>query len=200
MTAANRIPLADNNLETQGLTIPSGQLKIELSGRPGVGSRERSWARPGVLTVVRPALSLSGTCSELDTTTHCSRPGYLQNFHHAFPLAAGAAARAVCISIRRSSSFAWCATANSARRTSIRLSCSALWAVPFRPGTASPAFSTSINHLLPVLCPVSNPLVKRRLTVFWDTPRAIAASGIDKSITSTVTHLGKRLGRRVNHV
>jgi len=49
---------------------------------------------------------------------------------------------------------------------------------------------TLINHWLPTLLPVSNPLVNLRLTVFVETPKAFAASIIESCIPKRVTHGG----------
>ena len=47
-----------------------------------------------------------------------------------------------------------------------------------------------INHWLPTFSPVSNPLVNLRLTVFGETPRALAMSFIESCIANMVTHVG----------
>lgn len=47
-----------------------------------------------------------------------------------------------------------------------------------------------INHWLPTFSPVSNPLVNRLLTVFGETPRALAMSFIESCIANMVTHVG----------
>ena len=47
-----------------------------------------------------------------------------------------------------------------------------------------------INHWLPTFSPVSNPLVNLRLTVFGETPRALAMSFIESCIAKMVTHVG----------
>ena len=49
---------------------------------------------------------------------------------------------------------------------------------------------TLINHWLPTFSPVSNPLVNLRLTVFGETPRALAMSFIESCIAKMVTHVG----------
>ena len=49
---------------------------------------------------------------------------------------------------------------------------------------------TLINHWLPTLLPVSNPLVNLRLTVFVETPKAFAALIIESCIPKRVTHVG----------
>ncbi len=200
MITALRIHLLQqNNLEHQGLTTTSDQLNhgIALSGsnvnEPGRFEKGCRGKSPFPTESFSPLVA--PTISPVPPPRHTMCRGYPQNFHHGLSLDVGAVIRAVCIMIRRNSSFAWWANANSAFRTSTRSSCSASWAVPFRPGAASSPLTTLINHLLPILCPVSNPLVNRRLTVFWDTFKAIAASAIESSITSTVTHLGKQSGR-----
>jgi len=57
-------------------------------------------------------------------------------------------------------------------------------------GAAAVLSGTSINHWLPGLVPVSNPLANLRLTVFGETPRAFAASFIEYCIPTRVTHGG----------
>lgn len=65
-------------------------------------------------------------------------------------------------------------------------------AVPFRPGAAS---STSTCHLLPTLLPLSNPLAKRRLTVFGLISKASAAACMSKSMPSTVLQVVNQPGQ-----
>ena len=57
-------------------------------------------------------------------------------------------------------------------------------------GAVSASSGTLITHWLPTLCPVSNPLVNLRLTVFVETPRAFAVSFIESCIPKRVTHVG----------
>ena len=56
-------------------------------------------------------------------------------------------------------------------------------------GAISASSGTLITHWLPTFCPVSNPLVNLRLTVFGETPRAFAASFIEYCIPKRVTHV-----------
>jgi hypothetical protein len=56
-------------------------------------------------------------------------------------------------------------------------------------GAISAPSGTLITHWLPTFCPVSNPLVNLRLTVFGETPRAFAASFIEYCIPKRVTHV-----------
>ena len=49
---------------------------------------------------------------------------------------------------------------------------------------------TLINHWLPTFSPVSNPLFNLRLTVFGETPRALAMSFIESCIANMVTDVG----------
>ena len=57
------------------------------------------------------------------------------------------------------------------------------------PGAVFASSGTLITHWLPTLLPVSNPLVNLRLTVFGETPRALAASFIESCIPKRVTHV-----------
>ncbi len=57
-------------------------------------------------------------------------------------------------------------------------------------GAVSASSGRLITHWLPTFCPVSNPLVNLRLTVFVETPRACAASFIEYCIPKRVTQVG----------
>ena len=56
-------------------------------------------------------------------------------------------------------------------------------------GAISAPSGTLITHWLPTFCPVSNPLVNLRLTVFVETPKAFAALIIESCIPKRVTHV-----------
>jgi len=117
---------------------------------------------------------------------------YPQNFHHGRAVEAFKAVRArswwswsICRFLAKSS-LSWAAT------RSLSWSTRSLWCWSVEVSAMADTFSKLMNHFPPTLLPVSRPLVNRRLTVFWETPRAIAASGIESSMTLKVNHLGNR--------
>ncbi len=187
---------SNNNLESQGLTILSGQLNIAVGRTPAVVAATGSSGKGGVSQANRgKAGSVTNPKFAKASKTNCGsgqRPAttpatYSQNFHHL----RGAAFKAVCASNLCNSPISLVWSAIRACRASTRAFGSS-WAVPFRPGAAS---STLTSHLLPIMRPVSNPWVNRRRMVFLDTFKATAASVIDNSMPSTVTHWANHSGQ-----
>ena len=81
----------------------------------------------------------------------------------------------------RSLALAICVRSSSTNAPSLPLARAGCGAVAMLSGM-------SINHWLPGLVPVSNPLDNLRLTVFGEIPKAVAASFIESCITQRINH------------
>jgi len=159
---------------------------------PLTGSPQHQW---GFLVSGKPGNRLTACCSGALAVLFGSGQSpvvghpYHQGRHQGRGLDAIGAALSAFVSwliwpsrkVIRSLALAICDRSSSTTAPSVPLARAGCGAVAMLSGT-------SINHWLPGLVPVSNPLANLRLTVFVEIPKAVAASFIESCITQRVNH------------